>query len=107
MYRVASERGNASELNELAWSLATSADPNLRDGTNAVVLADKAVAATSRKNASYLDTLAAAYAETGQFEKAVTAQQEAIALLQTDEEKTDYQSRLKLYETNAPYRAKN
>jgi hypothetical protein len=44
-----------------------------------------------------LDTSAAAYAEAGEFEKAVTTQQEAITLLQNDTEKDDYRSRLKLY----------
>ncbi|MGD0258381.1 MAG: serine/threonine-protein kinase [Verrucomicrobiota bacterium] len=102
--REAAERGNASDLNALAWSLATSADPNLRDGTNAAVFAEKAVAATNRRNVSYLDTLAAAYAETGQFAKAVSIQHEAIALSQREEEKKDLASRLKLYESHSPYR---
>ena len=59
------QRGSASDQNALAWSLATNADPNLRDGTAAVVFAEKAVAATNRKHVGYLETLAAAYAETG------------------------------------------
>jgi pentatricopeptide repeat protein len=104
MFQEARERGGAQELNEVAWLLATSPDPNLRDGTNAVVFAEKAVAATSRTNASYLDTLAAAHAEEGQFGTAVSVQQEAIALLQTEQEKKDYASRLKLYENHSPYR---
>jgi len=104
MYREAGERGTASALNELAWSFATTGDPKLRDGTNAVVFAEKAVAATNRRNVSYLDTLAAAYAETGQFAKAISIQQEAIALSQDEQEKRDLASRLKLYESNLPYR---
>ena len=55
-----------------------------------MVFAEKAVAATNRKTPADLDTLAAAYAEAGQFEKAVSTQQEAIALLQTEAEKDDY-----------------
>jgi serine/threonine-protein kinase len=51
-----------------------------------------------------MDTLAAAYAEAGQFTNAVRVQQEAIALLQNEPEKKDYASRLKLYENNSPYR---
>ena len=104
MYRETAQRGSASDLNALAWSLATSADPNLRDGTNAVVFAEKAVAATDRKNGSYLDTLAAAYAETGQFAKAIGILQEAIALSQSEQERKDLASRLKLYESSIPYR---
>ena len=39
----------------------------LRDGRDAVLFAEKAARATDRKNAEYLDTLAAAYAEAGRF----------------------------------------
>ena len=67
-------------------------------------LAEEAVAATHRTNAGCLDTLAAAYAETQQFDKAVAVQQEAIRLLQSEPEKKDYGSRLKLYQANKPYR---
>jgi tetratricopeptide (TPR) repeat protein len=104
IYRDTAEHGGAAELNTLAWSLATSADPSLRDGTNAVVFAEKAVTATSRTNGIYLDTLAAAYAEVDQFTNAVRVQQEAIALLQNELEIKDYDSRLKLYENKLPYR---
>jgi len=104
MYREAGERGSAADLNEIAWSLATDPDPKSRDGTNAVVFAEKAVAATNRKNASYLDTLAAALAETGQFAKAINIQQEAITLSHSEQEKQDLASRLRLYENNSPYR---
>ncbi len=95
---------DAQTLNGLAWLLATGPDPKFRDGTNAVAFAEKAAAATQRKNVSYLDTLAAAYAETGQFAKAVSIQQEAIALSQSDDEKKGLASRLKLYESHSPYR---
>src|SRR5207248_2864569 len=63
VYSELGEHGRALDLNNLAWWLATDPEPNLRDGTNAVVFGEKAVAATNRKNVSYLDTLAAAYAE--------------------------------------------
>jgi serine/threonine-protein kinase len=71
------------------------------------VLAEKAVAATDRKNPAQLDTLAAAYAEAGQFENAVSTEQEAIALLQTEAAKREYGTRLKLFEVHLPYRAKD
>ena len=104
MYMEGAEHGSAEVLNEIAWVFATSADPNLRDGTNAITFAEKSVIATNRKKSMYLDTLAAAYAETGQFAKAVSIQQEAIALSQSEPEKRDLASRLKLYESNSPYR---
>jgi tetratricopeptide (TPR) repeat protein len=50
-----------------------------------------------------LDTLAAAYAEAGQYTNAVKVQKEAIALLQNEEQKKDYASRLRLYESGSPY----
>ncbi|MBI3848903.1 MAG: tetratricopeptide repeat protein [Verrucomicrobia bacterium] len=96
--------GNAVAINDLAWDLATSEDPSLRDGQRAVAFAEKAVAATDRKDPRLLDTLAAAYAEFGDFSKAVSAQQEAIALLLSEKEKADYLARVKLYQANVPYR---
>jgi TPR repeat protein len=100
----AARNADAQTLNGLAWSLATGPDPNLRDGTNAVAFAEKSVRATHRKNVSYLDTLGASYAEIGQFAKAVSTQKEAIDLSQSADEKKDLASRLKLYESNSPYR---
>src|SRR5438876_5261205 len=61
-YRKAAESGDAQGLNDLAWTLATCGDPNLRDGTNAIVFAQKALAAANWKDPAMLDTLAAAYA---------------------------------------------
>jgi serine/threonine protein kinase/tetratricopeptide (TPR) repeat protein len=91
-------------LDDIAHTLATSDVSEIRNGTNAVRLAEEAVAATSRTNASFLDTLAAAYAETHQFDKAVRTQNDAIAVLRNEAEKSDYKSRLKLYEDKTPYR---
>jgi hypothetical protein len=91
----------------LARRLATSANPEVRDGSNAVVFAEKAVAATNRKSPVELDTLAATYAETGQFEKGISIPKEAIALVHTEAEKNEYRSRLKLYELHQPYRSKD
>jgi TPR repeat protein len=104
-YRRACETGDVAALQAAAWLLATSPKSELRDGRRAVDFARKAAAATKRKNPKTLDTLAAAYAEAAQFSKAVSAENEAIALAQEDNEKKDYQSRLKLYQAKAPYRA--
>ena len=71
----------------------------------AIRLAQQAVAAWPR--AEYLDTLAAAYAETGQFDKAVNEQQRAIEMLRAagDHRRVaGYQSRLDLYRRHQPYR---
>jgi TPR repeat protein len=104
-YRKASGSGDVAALQAAAWLLATSPKSELRDGRSAVEFARKAATATKRKNPKTLDTLAAAYAEAAQFGKAISAENEAIALAQEDDEKKDYQSRLKLYQAKAPYRA--
>jgi len=93
-------------LNRIAWTLATSDDPEIRNGTDAVKSAEEAVTAIHRKNAGFLDTLAAAYAATQQFDEAVATEQEAIGLAKSEEEKKDYDSRLKLYQAHKPYREK-
>lgn len=54
----------------LAWLLATSLDPALRDGPAAVKLAEGAAQATNFGNPLVLNSLAAAYAETGRYEEA-------------------------------------
>jgi hypothetical protein len=91
-------------MNQLAWTMATSDSPEIRNGTNAVRLATEAVAATQRKNPGYLDTLAAAYAETQRFDTAVAAQLEAMGLLRNEQEQRDYASRLRLYQAHQPCR---
>jgi tetratricopeptide (TPR) repeat protein len=65
-------------LDELAWLLATYPDSKLRDGTEAVRLAERACALTERRIPALLDTLAAAYAETGDFARATSIAEEAL-----------------------------
>src|SRR5437016_3382514 len=66
--------------NNLAWLLATSADPSVRNGPRAVELAEQAVRVTDGYDPVSLHTLAAAYAENGQFAQAVAAAQDALNL---------------------------
>jgi tetratricopeptide (TPR) repeat protein len=71
-------------LNDLAWILATQADPTLRDGPRALVLAERACNLHGREEAALLDTLAAAYATNDRFEDAVKTAEHALGLaLQT------------------------
>jgi serine/threonine-protein kinase len=67
--------GSAGTRNNLAWLLATAKDPRVRDGPRAVAHAREAVA--SRRQPAWLDTLAAALAECGEFDRAVTTEEEA------------------------------
>jgi tetratricopeptide (TPR) repeat protein len=107
LFREAAGGGNPEAMNTFAWFLATCEDPNIRDGSNAVRIGEKAVAATESRNPQYLDTLAAAYAEAGRFADAVSAQQEAIDLMQDESWKKVFASRLRLYESGSPYRDDN
>jgi tetratricopeptide (TPR) repeat protein len=100
--------------NTLAWLLATSPESTQRRGAEAVTLAEKAVAATRRTDATTLDTLAAAYAEVGRFDDARQAIAEAIRLLMNARVPADqaqpivetvqrYKARQQLYWANKPY----
>jgi len=65
-------------LDELAWLLATYPDSKSRDGAEAIRLAERACVLTDRRIPALLDTLAAAYAEAGNFESAISAAEEAL-----------------------------
>lgn len=67
-------------LNNLAWILSTYPRAELRDGPGAVRLALRACALTDNKSPSEIGTLAAAYAETGQFPLAIETAQKAERL---------------------------
>ena len=66
-------------LDEVAWLLATFPDSNLRDGAEAVRLAERASALTDRRVPTLLATLAAAYAETGDFSRGIASGEEALS----------------------------
>ena len=70
-------------LNGLAWILATNPDPNMRDAKQAVELAERAAAMTRHQDAIILNTLAAAYAAAGKFDKAAATAQQALELART------------------------
>ncbi|MEY2495489.1 MAG: protein O-mannosyl-transferase [Verrucomicrobiota bacterium] len=64
-------------LNNLAWVYATSADPSIRNGPKAVLLAEQAVRVTGQ-DPFYLHKLAAAYAAVGDFPKALETAERAL-----------------------------
>jgi len=66
-------------LDELAWVFATHPSEELRDGHEAVHLAEHACTLTKRTNPLLLATLASAYAETGNFSEAINTIQESIS----------------------------
>ena len=65
-------------LNNLAWEFATSSDENNRDGTRAIELASQVCEQDGWHYHSFLDTIAAAHAENGDFENAVKFVKKAI-----------------------------
>jgi tetratricopeptide (TPR) repeat protein len=67
-------------LNQTARILATCTDPAGRDGAKAVKLAERAARLSAGRDPVILDTLAAAYAEAGQFAAAVQTAQQALSL---------------------------
>jgi tetratricopeptide (TPR) repeat protein len=73
-------------LDELAWLLATYPDSKSRDGTEAVRLAEHACDLTERRIPALLDTLAAAYAEAGDFPRAISTAEEALNRARTSED---------------------
>ena len=71
---------NPIRLNDLAWMLATAGKPEWRNGEEAVRLATAAVQLSGRRLPVCMGTLAAAFAETGQFAKAAQIAQTAHLL---------------------------
>lgn len=67
-------------LNNYAWVLATSTFDKVRDGQRAIELAKKACELTEYKAAHILSTLAAGYAEMGDFDKAIEWSNKAVEL---------------------------
>jgi tetratricopeptide (TPR) repeat protein len=89
----------------LAWLLATCPEDRIRDGKRAVELAKRACELSARAVATCVDTLAAAYAEAGDFEAASDNQCKAIGMLSTKDPRIEpYRSRLALYVGHKPYR---
>ena len=94
-------------LNELAWLLATFPNPSVRDGQEAVRLAERACAITNRTDPALLATLAAAYAEAGKISEAISTSQEALSRARSGGEvKTAElaENLLTAFQSNQPYR---
>lgn len=91
-------------LNGAAWTLATCPDESIRNGDRSVELATSACKATNFEDGYLLDTLAASYAEAGNFEKAVEISQRSVELIQDAELKEHCQARLDKFRERKPFR---
>jgi tetratricopeptide (TPR) repeat protein len=94
-------------LRRVAWVLATSPDAAIRDGAEAVAFAVRALELSGEKDAQALDTLAAAYAEKGQFaDAALTARRAQARAAQENQPALarDIGVRIALYESGQPFR---
>ena len=93
--------------NNLAWLLSTNKNFSLRDGQRSLVLALKASAATGSKDPRILDTLSAAYAETGDFVKALETAQAGLKLAEASGNKElafGLKKEIALYYEGKPFR---
>jgi tetratricopeptide (TPR) repeat protein len=84
-----------------AWLRATCAEARYRDGKRAVELATKACELSNWKIAMYVGVLAAAYAETGDFDSAIKFGQKAVEL---DPNEVHHSYRLDVFQDHKPYR---
>src|SRR4029077_14766586 len=101
---LAVDPNHVQTLRRVAWLLSTSREPSLRDGAEAVALAERASRLTGNQDASILDALAAAYAESGRFADAVETGNRSLRLAGQQELLPAIQARVSLYERKAPYR---
>ena len=93
-------------LNSLAWILATSSDAPLRDGPEAVKLAEHANQLSSKSDPVILHTLAAAYAEAGRFDDALVVARRGMSLANKNGNEAVFDAlrdELPLYELGLPY----
>jgi protein O-mannosyl-transferase len=96
-----------STLTNLAWLFATSPDASLRNGPKAVELGRQADRLVGGTNTVVLRTLAAAYAENGEFANAIRTARSAMQLARMhgeDSLTTDLDQQITLYQLGMPYR---
>jgi tetratricopeptide (TPR) repeat protein len=94
-------------LRKAAWALSTSPDAAIRNGEEAMAYAVRAMQLSIRKDARILDTLAAAYAEKGDFSYAEYIERQALfapGLFEEPALKDQILARRALYLSHQPFR---
>jgi len=102
--RLYPRRNFAEALNSRAWFRATWPDASWRNGKQAVQDAKLACKLTNWKKPHIIDTLAAAYAESGDFDSAVRYEEQALAGKAAPATARERQARLSAYKQRRPYR---
>jgi Tfp pilus assembly protein PilF len=96
-------------LNNYAYALATTPRDEDRDGVEALRIATQITRGPKGNRPDFLDTLAAAYAETGEFDRAVVAAMRGLALLESKSAPEaaiiEARKHLARFESNQPVRA--
>ena len=93
--------------NNLVWLLATCPRADLRRGEEAVALGERICRTAGTQRSAMLDSLAAAYAETGQFARAVETAGQALELARCEDDASraaSLRARLELYRRGRPFR---
>ncbi len=94
-------------LNDTAWVLATNPNASIRNGAEAIELAEQAAQLSDRREPAILGTLAAAYAEAGRFAEAVQTAHQALNLATEQNNQSlakSVKAKMALYEAGTPFR---
>jgi tetratricopeptide (TPR) repeat protein len=108
--KVRQDPTNAEALNNMAWMLVSSDNPQLRNAAEAMRAAHQAHSLTGGRNPAVLDTLGAVYAEVGEFDKALEWARKGFHLAQTTGQlqlADALAQRIHLYEMGQPHRQKD
>lgn len=90
--------------NLLSWTYSTYPEASFRNGDVAILCALRANELTNFSNAEFLDSLAAAYAEAGRYDDAISTQIDAIDKLPNTPNRAGFLERLEMYRHNEPFR---
>ena len=107
---LAIQPDNGNAMSNLAWVFATALDDSLRDGAQAVKLAEQALRVSGGRIPILFRTLAAAYAENGQFSQAIETAQRGITLANSQGNPSlvaELQGHIALYQESRPLRDPN